>query len=291
LSLEFNYTVVLGVYNEEERIEFALRNFFGKAEIIVIDNYSTDKTYEIAKKYTDQIYSYKNPGNHDKGFYTFALSLVKTNYVYFASAAEIVPLALLKEFHRISIGNTMYKAVAFMRKSISYGIWTHQNWSNPETIKENARFVRKENINIEAHQIHSEIKNNIPKTEILLLPANDDHVVWQFRNYDVTTTELKHSAYGIAESRELFESGHRTGILSMLFYCAKEFSSSYFRNGGYKAGMVGFITAVWRSQMRFNVHARLWEMQNSLNLNDVKIIHDKMKREMLNRIELVENKK
>jgi len=44
LSLEFNYTVVLGVYNEEERIEFTLRNFFGKAEIIIIDNYSTDKT-------------------------------------------------------------------------------------------------------------------------------------------------------------------------------------------------------------------------------------------------------
>ena len=35
MSLEFNYTVVLGVYNEEERIEFTLRNFFGKAEIII----------------------------------------------------------------------------------------------------------------------------------------------------------------------------------------------------------------------------------------------------------------
>jgi len=224
----------------------------------------------------------------DKGYYKFALSLVKTDYVYFASAAEIVPLALLKEFHRISNGNTKYKAVAFMRKSISYGIWTHRNWSNPETIKENARFVRKEYIDIEAHQIHSEIKNIIPKEEVLLLPANDDHVVWQFRNYDVTTTELKHSAYSISESRELFESGQRTGIFSLLFYCAKEFYSSYVRNGGYKAGMVGFITAVWRSQMKFNVHARLWEMQNNLTLNDVKIIHDKMKREMLDRIELVE---
>ena len=40
--------------------------------------------------------------------------------------------------------------------------------------------------------------------------------------------------------------------------------------------------------MKFNVHARLWEMQNNLTLNDVKIIHDKMKREMLDRIELVE---
>ena len=65
-------------------------------KIIIIDNYSTDKTTEIAKQYTNQIYSYKNPGNQDKGYYKFALSLVKTDYVYFASAAEIVPLALLK---------------------------------------------------------------------------------------------------------------------------------------------------------------------------------------------------
>ena len=287
MSSELNYTVVLGVYNEEERLELALRNFFGKAEIIIIDNFSKDKTVEIAKKYTDQVYSYKNPGNQDKGYYKFALSLVKTDYVYFASAAEIVPIALLKEFHRISKENTKYKAIAFMRKSISYGVWTHRNWSNPETIKRNARFIRKECIDIEAHEIHSEIKNNIPKSEVLLLPANDNHVVWQFRDYDVTTTELKHSRYSIAESKELFESGKRTGVFSLLFYSLKEFYSSYVRNRGYKAGMIGFFTAIWRSQMKFNVHARLWEMQNKLTLNDVKIIHENMKKEMLDKIEIV----
>ena len=40
-----------------------------KFKIIIIDNYSTDKTTEIAKQYTNQIYSYKNPGNQDKGYY------------------------------------------------------------------------------------------------------------------------------------------------------------------------------------------------------------------------------
>ena len=36
--------------------------------------------------------------------------------------------------------------------------------------------------------------------------------------------------------------------------------------------------------MKFNVHARLWEMQNKLTLNDVKIIHENMKKEMLDKI-------
>lgn len=50
-------SVVIIAYNEEDRIEYALKSCNGVAdEIIVVDSFSTDKTVEIAEKYQAQIY-------------------------------------------------------------------------------------------------------------------------------------------------------------------------------------------------------------------------------------------
>jgi glycosyltransferase involved in cell wall biosynthesis len=286
-----NYTAVIGVYNEEDRIEITLKNFNKKAHIIIIDNYSTDKTVSIAKKYTEQIYKFKNNGAHGVDYYKYALSLVKTNYVYFASAAEIVPLEVLRVFDFVAMGDSGFNAVACMRKSISSGVWTHRNWSNPERITTSALFARKDCFDFSKHRIHSERPLNIPRSEVLLLPANDENVIWQFRDYDVTVTELKHSAYGVIEAKQRFDNGERSNILKIIILSVREFFSSYLLDGGIKAGSIGFFTAVWRSQMRFNIQVRIWEYQNHKTLDDIKDIHKKMKKKMISEVELNRIKK
>jgi glycosyltransferase involved in cell wall biosynthesis len=51
-------------YNEEEKIEDCLKSLSSVAdEIIIVDSLSTDKTVEIAKKYTDKIYAQKFLGH------------------------------------------------------------------------------------------------------------------------------------------------------------------------------------------------------------------------------------
>lgn len=49
-------TAVLIVYNEEKRIEATLKSFKWCDEIIVMDRNSSDRTREIAKKYTSKIF-------------------------------------------------------------------------------------------------------------------------------------------------------------------------------------------------------------------------------------------
>ena len=59
-------SAVITAYNEEKNIEKCLKSLKFVDEIIVVDNNSTDKTLEIAKKYTDKLYSRKNnPENID----------------------------------------------------------------------------------------------------------------------------------------------------------------------------------------------------------------------------------
>jgi glycosyltransferase involved in cell wall biosynthesis len=45
-----NITFVLFAYNEEKRIEYPIRNFIKYGEVIVIDNFSTDKTKKVAEQ-------------------------------------------------------------------------------------------------------------------------------------------------------------------------------------------------------------------------------------------------
>jgi glycosyltransferase involved in cell wall biosynthesis len=284
--MQYKYTVILAVFNEEDRVELALRNFYKRANIVIIDNFSSDNTIEIAKKYTNEIYQYKNPGVWDVAFYKFALSKVNTDYVYFASAAEIVPLGVLGAFDLVAMGDSGFHAVACMRKSISSGIWTHRNWSNPERITHDAKFAKKDCFDFSKYRIHSERPLSIPRSEVLLLPANDENVIWQFRDYSVTVTESKHSIYGAIEAKQRFDGGERTSMLKIIILSIKEFLSSYLLDGGIKAGAIGFFTAVWRSQMRFNIQARVWEYQNHKTLDDIKGIHRKIKEEMVNTIEL-----
>jgi glycosyltransferase involved in cell wall biosynthesis len=52
-------SVIILTYNEEKNIEDCLKSVYGWVdEIFIVDSYSTDKTLEIAKRYTDKIYQH-----------------------------------------------------------------------------------------------------------------------------------------------------------------------------------------------------------------------------------------
>src|ERR1035437_784307 len=53
-------SVVISAFNEENKIEACLKSIGFADEIIVVNNSSTDKTEEIAGKYTKNIYKQKN---------------------------------------------------------------------------------------------------------------------------------------------------------------------------------------------------------------------------------------
>ena len=51
-------SVVIITYNEEDRLDAALQSVRDIAsEIVIIDRHSTDNTLDLAKKYTDCIFS------------------------------------------------------------------------------------------------------------------------------------------------------------------------------------------------------------------------------------------
>ena len=65
-------SAVVSAYNEEKNIEKCLKSLKFADELIVIDNGSTDKTGELAKKYADKVLTQKNDPQKIPGPFEFA---------------------------------------------------------------------------------------------------------------------------------------------------------------------------------------------------------------------------
>ena len=93
-------SAVLGVYNEETRIEATLRCARWCDEIVVIDKHSTDRTCEIALKYTDKIYqipfSECNP-NELQSMVDFANS----EWIIWLTASDLINPELAAEISKL----------------------------------------------------------------------------------------------------------------------------------------------------------------------------------------------
>ena len=88
-------TAVILSKNEQKTISGCMRSLGFCDEILVIDDFSVDKTREIAKTFGAEVIRHKL-GNfsHQRNF---ALGLAKNSWVLFVDADEVVPKALAEE--------------------------------------------------------------------------------------------------------------------------------------------------------------------------------------------------
>lgn len=86
------------VKNEERVLARCLDSLSGLMdEIIIVDTGSTDRTIEIAKQYTDQVYSY--PWKQDfSAARNYSFSKASKEYIYVADADEVLDEANKKKF-------------------------------------------------------------------------------------------------------------------------------------------------------------------------------------------------
>jgi len=119
----------LTVGNEEANIRRCLNSLKWADEIVVVDSFSKDKTFEICKEYTDRVYQHEWLG------YVGQKELIKNMashpWILFIDADEEVSDELreqiLKEFE--SGKNQKYVGYEFPRKVFFLGSWvTHGEW-------------------------------------------------------------------------------------------------------------------------------------------------------------------
>jgi len=133
-------SVIILTYNEELNIEDCLKSVYGWVEdIFIVDSFSTDKTLEIARRYTDKIYQHPFE-NYAKQFNWALENLpIKTDWVMRLDADERVTPELKEElmekldkFSNDVTGLYVKRRVFFMGKWIKHGalypVWHLRIW-------------------------------------------------------------------------------------------------------------------------------------------------------------------
>lgn len=135
-------SVIVLTYNEEKNIEDCLESIYGWVEdIFVVDSYSTDKTLEIARRYTDKIYQHPFKSQAHQLNWVLENLSVKSEWILRLDADERVTPELrvelvtkLPKIEKSITGLYIKRKVYFMGKWIRYGgyypIWLLRIWRN-----------------------------------------------------------------------------------------------------------------------------------------------------------------
>ncbi len=249
-----------------------MRNFQGWAPVVLIDNFSSDRTVEIARRFTDRIVMHRNPGWGDPESYQVRFTAAPTDYVLIAYAGQYYPPSLLELYKKIA-KEGHYKAVAVWNQVYSYGRAVN-SYGRPFVNNTGAfAFFRKSAIDLNLGKIHSELPFTGSKEEIYYPPKLPEFCRISFRDDDCASTELKHARYADADARQQHSAGVRTNLLIMTCTYLRHLLGCLLWRGAIWQGMPGIINSIWRANYYLSIHIRIWEMQNGYEQTKITSLH------------------
>jgi len=245
-------SVVVIAKNEEENITECLKSAAWADEIIVVDDHSTDRTVQIAKQFTDKIFSRKMDieGKHRN----YAYSLAKNNWVLSLDADERVSPLLAQELTELF--KAPIKDVVFCipiktfigRRWIRYGGW----YPAPKDRLFDKGIVKYEEANVHPRIIYHGSCGRFLKGDILHYSYRDFHDFFQSLNNQTTMEAMK----WFGEKRKIsFFKAYRKFL--------SRFLKHYFIEQGFRDGVMGLIAAWGGGFYQIMSYVKYWEMLNN----------------------------
>ncbi|MCX7955917.1 MAG: glycosyltransferase family 2 protein [Patescibacteria group bacterium] len=213
--------------NNQKTIEKTLKSAKDVvSEIIIIDNGSTDKTLEIAKRYKAKIIFFK--GDNLGRQYQKGLEKAENLWILILDSDEYLSSFLKKEIKDLIEKNQLDKYDGylipfqnyFLNKPINYGGENYQM----------LRLFKKNKIYITPEKIHQ--KYILKSKKIKVLKNKIIHHSYQ----SLCQTYKKFTYYAIEEAKQKIEKGEKSSFKKIFLYPLHMFYARFIKDKGYKDG-------------------------------------------------------
>jgi glycosyltransferase involved in cell wall biosynthesis len=243
-------SAVISAYNEEKNLERCLKSLKFADEIVVVDNSSQDKTVEIAKKYTNKIYSQKNNPKEIDMQKNLGFEKASHEWILSIDADEEVSEDLAKEIRETIKGKNDANGYYIPRRNIIFGKFIQNTGWYPDP---QLRLFRKGKARFVKEHVHEPVKLD---GEAAYLQKELIH-----HHYNSISEFLQRTItlYAPNEAEEYIKKGYEFSYFDAIRFPLNEFLSRFFARKGYKDGFHGLMLSLLMAFYHFLIFAFIWE--------------------------------
>lgn len=237
--------VLVLTYNEADNIKDCLESIKWADEIVIVDSFSADKTIEISKDYTDNIYQRKFDDFSSQR--NFGLEKIQSEWVLVLDADERISDELKNEIKKELLAPG-FEGYRLPRKNYFLGKWIKYCGWYPDYC---LRLFKKTNVKYSG-LVH----------ESLIIQGSTGNlknalIHFTYRNLAHYLNKANH--YTTLWAEERFQKGKKVGILKVILRPLVEFLKKYLFKAGLLSGAQGLILSILSSYYQFLKLAKLWE--------------------------------
>ncbi len=236
-------------FNEERKIRRCLQSLSWCDEIVVLDSYSTDRTIEICREFTDRIYQHEWLGY--VGQRNMVREMSSHPWVLFIDSDEEVSGALREEIGgEFDRGTGPYIGFEFPRQVYYLGRWIRRGEWYPDV---KLRLFKKAYGRTEGQEPHDKVVVNGP-VKRLRSP------LWHYTYDDIRDHLDTINRFSSITARQRFVQNATFRWSDLLLRPGLRFLKGYVMRRGFRDGTRGLLIAVLSSYGVFVKYAKLWEL-------------------------------
>jgi glycosyltransferase involved in cell wall biosynthesis len=240
-------SVIIITSNEEENIEDCLESVKWADEIILVDSESTDRTVEIAKEYTGNIFIKKWEGFSKQK--RFALENAGNELVLSIDADERIHPELAEEIKNkdLTVADGFYirRENYFLGKLIKGCGWGKDY---------QMRLFRKSKVSVTENLVHEGFI--VERKDVRL-----DNPIIHFTNKSLHQAIEKSNEYSTLEVLEKYKV-KKINVITIIFKPVFELYQHFIARKGFKDGIYGFLVSIMHALTKLMFVSKLWETNN-----------------------------
>lgn len=251
-------SAVINTRNEEDNIGNCLKTLGWCDEIIVVDMESEDRTLDIAREFTDSVFTVNKSG-YVESARKFAVEQANGDWILILDADEMISSTLAEALRCFAVENQVDIVEIPFKHYIMGACAEYTGWGYTPL----PRFFRKGKI-----AFTDIIHNGMSKSDdaiVKRLENREEYCIHHFAYRDSVQFVNKLNRYTSIEAQHLFDKHEQFSHINLIISAIAEFLHRYLFGKGYREGARGFSLSIMMAFYRALTYIKLWELHEFHN--------------------------